>query len=165
MLIFLFYEVQLSLLKLLLNEYIYRFYFLKVFCFISEDTKSKYTIFPNKYTKSKYNIFPVVLVHIEFYAYIFYLGVLVIPLMGLSNRNLDSGFSVIFYYQKCFSIYILLDLLALITSNQEISSSSIIFLLILNHFLRNYYLSHYKHYLSHYQNLVYFLNPLYFLPI
>ena len=30
-----------------------------------------------------------------FYAYIFYLGSLVILLLGLSNQNLDSGFSII----------------------------------------------------------------------
>ena len=46
-----------------------------------------------------------------FYAYIFYLGILLIFLVGLSDQNLDSGFSVIFYYQRCFSIYIILDIL------------------------------------------------------
>ena len=43
-----------------------------------------------------------------FHAYIFYLSILIILLLGLSNQNLDSGFSVIFYYQKCFSIYIIM---------------------------------------------------------
>ena len=65
-----------------------------------------------------------------FSLHISYLGILVVLLLGLLDRNLDSGFSVIFYYQKCFSIYIILDLFT--TNNFKFRN--IIFL--------NYFLAH-----------------------